>query len=372
MDTALFDYHLPPELIAQEPLPDRESSRLLVLHRATRTWEDRGVRDLPEFLRSGDVMVFNDTRVVPARLRATRDLSGGKIEFLLCPPPPEGWGDTPGRAPAVRRVLTRAGGTLKTGESFTLSGGCKAVLLERHGVAGDLVAFQCAPEEFERHMWEHGEIPLPPYIHRPAGPSRDADRRRYQTVYAHDPGAVAAPTAGLHFSDTLLGALRARGVQTCFLTLHVGPGTFRPVKSERVEEHFIDPEPYAISLETAAAVRRAKEEGRRVIAVGTTSLRALEGSLATPSPYPLPQGEGGNNSARRGTTDLFVYPPREFRIVDALVTNFHLPRSSLLMLVAAFAAPGGMEGIEFVRRAYAHAVESRYRFFSYGDACLFV
>ncbi|MCY3021109.1 MAG: tRNA preQ1(34) S-adenosylmethionine ribosyltransferase-isomerase QueA [Planctomycetota bacterium] len=385
MDTALFEFRLPEQCIAQEPLPERDASRLLVLHRDTRTCEDKGIRDLAGLLRRGDLLVLNNTRVIPARLRARRDSSGGKIEFLLLPPgdcglmiSDCGLGSTgpmtrggqsaivnPQSAIKTRRVLTKSGGKLKAGETFTLAGGMTATLRERHGEAGDVVEFHCAAGEFERYIREKGEVPLPPYIHRPPGPSSAQDRDRYQTIFAHTPGAVAAPTAGLHFTPRLLEALRAGGVTSAFLTLHVGPGTFRPVKAERVEEHFVDPEPYYIPAETVAAVAAAKKEGRRVIAVGTTSLRALEGAVADQC------GTGFNPVGLHGQTDLFVYPPYKFRVVDALLTNFHLPRSSLLMLVCAFAAPGSTEGIGFVKQAYEHAVQSGYRFYSYGDACLF-
>ena len=356
------------------------------------------MRDLPEVLRPGDLLVFNDTRVIPARLRARRDASGGKVEFLLLPPGTAGIPET-GAAldqaappPVVQRVLTKAGGKLQLGESFTLSGGCKALLAARHGAAGDTVEFLCSAAEFERLVREQGEVPLPPYIHRPPGPSRPLDKERYQTVFAHTPGAVAAPTAGLHFSTRLLEGLKARGLSFAYLTLHVGPGTFRPVKAEEIEEHFVDPEPYFIPAQTVAAVRAAKREGRRVIAVGTTSLRALEGALGpgldaeTPAggrtgfqPVQTAWGRTGFQPVQtawkavlQGQTGLFVYPPFKFRVVDALLTNFHIPKSSLLMLVCAFASPGGLEGIEYVQRAYQHAVESGYRFYSYGDACLFV
>ena len=354
-------------------MPERDASRLLVLHRAGKTWEDKSVRDLPSYLHSGDLLVLNDTRVIPARLRALRDVSGGKVEFLLLPPQTtdagtRGRGDT---ATTTRRVLTKSGGKLKPGEMFTLTGGCTVTLLERHGPAGDVIEAHCTPAEFERYVREQGEVPLPPYIHRPPGPSAPLDRERYQTVYAHTPGAVAAPTAGLHFTERLFVELRARGVNTAYLTLHVGPGTFRPVKSDDIEEHFVDPEPYFIPAETVAAVRAARQAGRRVIAVGTTSLRALEGAVA-PALDAEKRGHGDAvNAPLCGETGLFVYPPCKFCVADALVTNFHIPKSSLLMLVCAFAAPGTTDGIEFVKRAYEHAVQSGYRFYSYGDACLF-
>ncbi|MFH0939800.1 MAG: tRNA preQ1(34) S-adenosylmethionine ribosyltransferase-isomerase QueA [Planctomycetota bacterium] len=383
MQTTIFDFHLPPQLIAQAPLPDREASRLLILNRADRTWRDAHIRELPGLLRPGDLLILNDTRVIPARLRATRDSSGGKIEILLLPPETNGLGDasssfsrnpkalqTGGRGDGEKRIetticrtLIHSRGHLKPNETFTLAAGPKATLRERLGEAGDIIEFHCSASEFEDYVKTRGEVPLPPYIHRLPGPSSDNDKQRYQTIFAHTPGAVAAPTAGLHFSDTLFAALKARGVEWKYITLHVGPGTFRPVKADRVEEHFVDPEPYSITPDTAQAVAAAKREGRRVIAVGTTSLRTLEGSAANGEPAA---------ASKAGNTNLFVYPPYRFRVVDALLTNFHVPKSSLLMLVCAFAAPETTDGIAFVKHAYAHAVANDYRFYSYGDACLFL
>ncbi|MBI3829673.1 MAG: tRNA preQ1(34) S-adenosylmethionine ribosyltransferase-isomerase QueA [Planctomycetes bacterium] len=361
MRTALFDFQLPPELIAHEPLPERDASRLLVFDRKLRSWTDRTFRDLAYLLVPGDLLVFNDTRVIPARLRATRDSTGGQVEVFLLPPAPDVY---PAEgAPTERRALTRSGGRLKPGENLTLPGGVKATLVERLGEAGDRLAFQLSPAEFERFVFEYGEVPLPPYIKRPAGPSLNADRERYQTVFAREAGAVAAPTAGLHFSSELLSALEKRGVERAALTLHVGPGTFKPVKAEDIEDHRIDSEPYCIPEATARAVTHAKAEGRRVIPVGTTAMRTLE-ACWDPSKRALRAGSG--------YADLFIRPPFEFRVADALLTNFHLPKSSLVMLAAAFAAPCSDGGIAFVKAAYAHAVEQRYRFFSYGDACLFV
>ncbi len=368
LKTELFNFHLPDQLIAQEPLPDRDASRLLVIDRASKCWSDRTVRDLPSLFGSGDVLVLNDTRVIPARLRATRDLSGGKVEFLLLPPEVSALSKDDSAGETVRRVLTKAGGKLKLGEQFTLSGGIKATLRERRGEAGDVVAFHCTADEFWRHVNASGEVPLPPYIHRPSGPSSDFDKSRYQTVFAQTPGAVAAPTAGLHFTDKLLGELRALGVQIEKLTLHVGPGTFRPVKADDVEQHFVDPEPFFVSAATVSAISKAKAEGRRVIAVGTTSLRALEGGLAPHFPF----SNSMLNDGVGGETNLFVHPPYNFKLVDALLTNFHIPKSSLLMLICAFAAPGSTDGIDLIYRAYEHAVASCYRFYSYGDACLIV
>jgi S-adenosylmethionine:tRNA ribosyltransferase-isomerase len=356
-----FAYELPRERIAQHPLPQRDASRLLVLRRATRTWEDRTFRELPAFLQPGALLVLNDTRVIAARLRAVRDKTGGQVEVLLLPPAPQ----PPARSgDAVRRrVLTRSGGHLLPGETLTLPDGRQAVLVERCGEAGDVLEFNMREDEFERFTRAHGETPLPPYIQRPAGPSNPQDRERYQTVFARAPGAVAAPTAGLHFTPELLARLKQSGVETVFLTLHVGPGTFRPVKAAEVQEHRMDPEPFALPAETARAVTAARRAGRRVVAVGTTVLRVLESQW---------DAEATELRPGSGLTDLYIYPPRAFHAADALLTNFHLPRSSLLMLAAAFAAPGTTDGILWLRDAYRHALESGYRFFSYGDACFFV
>ncbi len=384
--TDVFDYHLPCERIAQEPLAERDASKLLHLQRAARRWTDRCVRDLPELFRDGDLLVLNDTRVIPARLRATRDVSGARLELFLLPPECDGPrsevsetlegqrayhastsiapSPDPSIAPpeTLRRVLTRSGGKLRVGETFSLADGLKARLVERRGEAGDVVAFSRPPAEFLAYVMQHGEVPLPPYIKRPVGPSSECDKTRYQTVFAREPGAVAAPTAGLHFTPALLETLKARGVQRAAVTLHVGPGTFKPVKVDTVESHRVDPEPFSVSAETAASVTRAKAEGRRVVVVGTTVMRVLES-----------QWDAASKQLRAGTgwADLYIYPPRRFNVADALLTNFHLPKSSLLMLVAAFASPGDEAGIGWVKAAYAHALGAGYRFFSYGDACFF-
>ncbi len=364
MKTEIFDFHLPEQLIAQEPLPDRDASRLLVLDRVAKTWRDESVRSLKNYFRAGDVLVVNDTRVIPARLRSTRDSSGGKVEFLMLPPDatPKIVVQASSLQGLRRRVLTKAGGVLKIGETFTLQNGPKITLIERLREAGDIIEFHCNAAELDAYMSQHGEVPLPPYVRRPMGPSSDFDKHRYQTVYAKNPGAVAAPTAGLHFSDALLSELKTLGVTIAPLTLHVGPGTFRPVKADIVTDHFVDPEPYFIPAETVTAIQSAKRENRRVVAVGTTSLRTLEGAT----------GLLDATGALAGQTNLFVYPPYNFKIANALLTNFHIPKSSLLMLVSAFAAPGSEDGIDFMKRAYIHAVAEGYRFYSYGDACLIV
>jgi S-adenosylmethionine:tRNA ribosyltransferase-isomerase len=329
-----FNYDLPRELIAQAPLPRRSASRLLVLDGATGSIEDRRFGDLVELLRSGDLVVFNDTRVVPARLFARRAPTGGRVEIML------------ERVLSARRVLAqlRASHLPRGDGELDLPGGHRARVVGRTGSMFEL-ELDCDAHEL---LEAHGEVPLPPYIERPAEPS---DRERYQTVFARTPGAVAAPTAGLHFDRALLDDLEARGVERSFLTLHVGAGTFAPVRAERVEEHELHAEWLQVPAEVCAAVERCRARGGRVVAVGTTSVRALETAARTGTVQPF-----------EGESALFIYPGFRFRVVDALVTNFHLPESSLLMLVAAFA------GRDAVLRAYRHAVQSRYRFFSYGDA----
>jgi len=339
-----FDFDLPDELIAQHPLPERAASRLLVCRQMPAALVDAQVRELPALLAPGDLLVFNDTRVIKARLAGRKD-SGGRIEALIERPldarrawaqirashaPAPGarlwFGDVDGASPEDRvgaTVLARDGGFFELAFDADLD-----ALLERHG-----------------------SLPLPPYIaHTPDA----TDAERYQTVFARAPGAVAAPTAGLHFDAALLAALEARGIVTATLTLHVGAGTFLPVRTERIEEHVMHVERYELSQTLVDALAATRARGGRVVAVGTTSLRALESAAAAP------QGL----VAGRGETRLFITPGYRFKVVDLLFTNFHLPRSTLLMLVSAFA------GSTRIRAAYAHAIAQRYRFFSYGDAML--
>ena len=354
MRTADFNFDLPPELIAQSPAPTRDTSRLLVLHRDSGRIEHRTFRDLLEFLRAGDVLVFNNSRVIPARLRAGNPKTGGQSEiFLLEENAINDWW-------AMMRPAKRA------------RVGSELVLFDTNGPT-EIRATVIETNESHRRLRfsgaenildaldRLGEIPLPPYIHRPKANRAAADRERYQTVYAQPPGSVAAPTAGLHFTESLLAEIRARGVQVCFVTLHVGLGTFAGVKTETLGEHKMHEERYELSEDTAHLVNEAKREGRRVIAVGTTSVRVLE-SVANE--------HGGKLISGGGRTRIFIYPPGEFKIVNALLTNFHLPCSTLLMLVSAFAAPGETRGRELVLSAYSEAIRERYRFFSYGDAML--
>ena len=321
-----FDYALPAELIAQHPAPERTASRLLHLDAKTGALRDLRFADLPGELGERDTVVLNDTRVVKARLFG-RKPTGGAIEIFV--------ESTVDRREAL--ALMRAGHSPKAGTEV-LIGEVRARVLGREG---ELYRVQFS-EDVARVLEEHGTVPLPPYVSHPAGAQ---DEERYQTVYAKHPGAVAAPTAGLHFDAAMLERLRARGARIATLTLHVGLGTFQPVRSRRVEEHRMHRELYRIPAETIAAIA-----GRRVLAVGTTVLRALETAAL--------RGE------REGETDLFVTPGFRFRVVERLLTNFHLPKSTLLMLVCAFA------GRDNIFRAYAHAIAERYRFFSYGDAML--
>ena len=358
-----FDFFVPPELIAQNPAPQRDTSRLLVLRRTTGDVEHDLFRDLPKFLRRGDLLVLNDSRVIPARLRAAHPKTDRRFEiFLLEKNAADDWW-TMMRPAKHARVGTELSLLDGRGQPAAISATVLATNAEGHRrlrfdarAAATQTSF-----DLETRLDDLGEVPLPPYIKRSAGKSSDEDRARYQTVYAHEPGSVAAPTAGLHFTDALLQALRERGVQVCAVTLHVGLGTFAPVQTARLEEHVMHFERFSVERAVAAQINAAKAEQRRVIAVGTTTVRVLE-SLA--------REHDGKVIAGPGRTNIFIHPPFAFRIVDALVTNFHLPRSTLLMLVSAFAAPGGMGGREKVLAAYAQAVQQRYRFFSYGDAML--
>jgi S-adenosylmethionine:tRNA ribosyltransferase-isomerase len=350
MDLAAFDYELPGELIAQAPLADRAGARMLVLDRAERRWEDRRFRDLPEFLGQGDCLVLNDTRVFPARLFGRRagvhalpigkknpkrqEYLSGEVEvFLLRAVSQDGrdW-----------EALVRPGRKMAVGERVVFSDGLVGEVVARGEFGERTVRFHGEADlfqEFERI----GHVPLPPYIKRADAP---ADRERYQTVFAREKGSVAAPTAGLHFTPEVIEACRARGAEVAYVTLHVGLGTFQPLHAERVEDGRLHAERYRITEENAAKMRAA----RRVVAVGTTSARTIESAWA----------EGRTS----GETDIFIYPPYRFRGVGAMLTNFHLPRTSLLLLVCALA------GTELTLAAYRHAVEMRYRFYSYGDCML--
>ncbi|HEX6803670.1 MAG TPA: tRNA preQ1(34) S-adenosylmethionine ribosyltransferase-isomerase QueA [Terriglobales bacterium] len=364
MLTSEFDYFLPEELIAQEPLPQRDASRMLRLSRATGQFEDRCFRELPSLLHPGDLVVFNNTRVFPARLYGRRsgvraqplspnnpvskDFLRGQVEVLLT--------SQVSQKPNEWECLVRPGRKIGVGERLYFGSPGQpdpqlvAEVVGRGGFGERRIRFEVMADFFAT-IEKLGHVPLPPYIARE---DRSADRERYQTVYARERGSVAAPTAGLHFTPEILASLRDRGVETTEITLHVGLGTFQPVRTERVEEHKLHREAFVIAESAAEAVNRALEEGRRVVAVGTTSVRTLEHAAR----------QSGRVRAGRGEADLFIYPGAQFRVVGAMLTNFHLPQSTLLMLVCAF---GGKDS---VLAAYRHAVEERYRFYSYGDCML--
>jgi S-adenosylmethionine:tRNA ribosyltransferase-isomerase len=355
--TSEFDYELAEELIAQQPSANRDASRLLVLHRGDGRIEHRQFRDLVDYLRAGDVLVLNNSKVIPARMHAVNPKTGGAFEILLLEENSanDWWAMM---RPAKRaRVGAELALVNTRGERTDIT----ATVLDTNPEGHRRLRFSSVNEKFEllNELDALGELPLPPYIKREQ--LTPEDHTRYQTVYAAQHGSVAAPTAGLHFTEQLLNQICARGVHVCHVTLHVGLGTFAPVKADRVEEHTMHYERFRVSDEVAATVNSAKRERRRVIAVGTTSVRVLE-SVA--------RDNNGELVVGTGRTNIFIYPPYQFRLVDALVTNFHLPRSTLLMLVSAFAAPGEMSGRDTMLNTYREAVREHYRFFSYGDAML--
>jgi S-adenosylmethionine:tRNA ribosyltransferase-isomerase len=332
-----FDFELPPELIAQHPAPERSASRLL----DGRTWppSDRIFRELPPLLNAGDLLVFNDTRVIKARLFGTK-ATGGAVEALIervLPGTQEVW------------AHLRASKSPKTGAMVRFAQAFDAEVLGRCGPEGGLFHLRFSGDPLEL-LERFGHVPLPPYI---THADEAEDERRYQTVFAKEPGAVAAPTAALHFDENVLAALTARGVHTAHVTLHVGAGTFQPVRVERLAEHQMHSEWFRVPVETVQAVNDCRARGGRVVAVGTTTLRSLESAAL-----------GGTLQAGERDTDIFITPGFEFRVVDALITNFHLPKSTLMMLVSAFA------GHAHIMALYRHAIELRYGFFSYGDAML--
>ena len=353
--TADFYFNLPPELIAQQPAARRDDSRLLVLQRKTGETEHRQFPDLLEFLYPGDVLVLNNSRVIPARLRGANIKTNGQFEILLLEEfaANDWW------------AMMRPGKRAKIGTQIRLQ--------EKNGAPTEIIATVTAMNaEGHRHLQfsgtknlfhdldQLGELPLPPYIQRTA--EKAEDKERYQTVFAQPAGSVAAPTAGLHFTPELLDKIRARGIKISFITLHVGAGTFLPVKADDTVDHKMHAEHFEIGAETVSAVNVAKNSGSRVIAVGTTVTRSLE-SVA--------RQNAGILNVYNGKTDIFLFPPAQFQIVDALLTNFHLPESTLLMLVSAFAAPGEkIGGRELILKTYAEAIREHYRFFSYGDAML--
>jgi S-adenosylmethionine:tRNA ribosyltransferase-isomerase len=346
MNVSDFDFDLPDGLIAQDPIAERGTSKLLVLHRDSSKIDHAVMATLPTFLRAGDLLVVNDTKVFPARLLGNRTPSGGAVECLLLSNLSEDRWD----------ALVHPGQKLQPGALMTFRGSHRilhAEILERHFHGRRTIRLWAENgESVNAAVDEIGHIPLPPYIKRP---DRVEDRDRYQTVYARERGSVAAPTAGLHFTREMFDALEERGVERTAITLHVGYGTFQPVRADLVEAHTVEPEYFSISEPAAEAINRAKGEGRRVVAVGTTTTRALEAAARAGRGVITPQS---------GWTDLFIYPGFTFRLVDALMTNLHLPRSSLLMLASAF---GGRDA---VLAAYREAIARGYRFYSYGDAML--
>lgn len=332
-----FSFHLPEELIAQHPLEKRDESRLMVLDKDTGHIDHRVFKDIIDYLEEGDCLVLNDTRVMPARLYGAKEGSGGKMEFLLLRRLEKDVWETlvkPGKRAKVGATFTFGNGELKAEVIEVLDNGNRKVKFFYEGV-------------FEAVLDSLGEMPLPPYI-----TEKLEDKERYQTVYSKEVGSAAAPTAGLHFTEELLNKIKAKGVNIAFVTLHVGLGTFRPVKAENIEEHEMHSEYYYLNSENTDIINKAKESGKRVIAVGTTSNRTLE-SIAD---------DEGRVKEQSGYTSIFIYPGYKFKIVDALITNFHLPESTLIMLISAFS------NREIIMNAYKVAVENKYRFFSFGDA----
>ena len=345
MRVSAFDYELPPELIAQEPLPQRDASRMLIIDRAQQSWTDSQFRELPQQLGSSDLLVINNTRVFPARLMGRREPGGGRVEILLVRE----------MEPNVWEALVKPGRRLKKGDEVSFAGAnLTAQLLDEPGPELRQLRLQSL-KSLDSVLDEFGDMPLPPYISRPSG-SSVADRERYQTLFAKERGAIAAPTAGLHFTPGLIEQIAARGARVAEITLHVGYGTFEPVRVDDTEIHQVAPERYEIESAAAQAINETRARSGRVIAVGTTTTRALESAV----------NDSGSLNAARGSATLTIVPGYKFRVVDALLTNFHLPRSSLLMLVSAFA------GHELTLDAYRHAVASRYRFYSYGDCMLVI
>jgi S-adenosylmethionine:tRNA ribosyltransferase-isomerase len=350
--TTDFDFELPPQLIAQHPAGQRDESRLLILRRKGEKIEHRQFRDLLGFLRAGDVLVLNNSRVIPARLQGANAKTGGKFEVLLLKE----------NAPANWWAMLRPGKRARIGIEIRIQSlkseaqNLQAVIVEKNHEGHCRLQFNGNIKSLLNQL---GEMPLPPYIRR----NREfpEDKERYQTVFAKADGSIAAPTAGLHFTLDLLEQIRAQGVKICFVTLHVGLGTFLPVKVENTAEHKMHEEQFEIGNEAVRAINEAKKSGNRVVAVGTTTVRVLETVAAK---------NGGKLNVYEGKTNIFIFPPFQFQIVDALLTNFHLPCSTLLMLVSAFAAPGETRGREMILSAYAEAIRQRYRFFSYGDAML--
>ncbi len=343
-----YNYHLPAELIAQEPLTERDQARMLVLDRAAGSMAHSRFSRLPEWLSAQDVLVVNNTRVFPARLRGHKD-SGGKVEaLLLAPPVLRENGGTPRQASA--KALCRSSKPLKVGQRLIFGASIRAEITAVESSGEIALLLESSNRDLRQELSEAGDMPLPPYIRRPTS---EEDARRYQTIFANQLGAVAAPTAGLHFTPEVLQELEAKGVELIYHTLHVGPGTFQPVRQEDYSRHRLAPEYFSLSAQSAAAINQARAAGKKIIAVGTTSVRVLEA-----------QYQDGQVQPGEGFCGLFIYPGYQFRVVNRLITNFHLPKSTLLLLVSAFA------GRDFVLQAYQAAITAGYRFYSYGDCML--
>jgi len=343
MKTTDFNYHLPSDLIAQQPLPERSQSRMMVVHRSTGTTEHKHISDIVQYLRSGDLLVVNDTKVIPARVFGHRTDTGGNVELLLLEE----------IAPGIWETLYRASAPPRPGIRLSLAQ--DKLQGKIMSTDGKITVKLSSDKPLLEILDEEGVAPLPPYIKRERGQGQmtQADRERYQTVYAQQPGAVAAPTAGLHFTPALLYKIEALGVKRTSVTLHVGTGTFKPVRTENVEDHVMDSERYEITDETAREINTTRAAGGRIVACGTTTVRTLE---AAAERLPLP--------AQSGRTSIFIFPPFKFKIVDVMLTNFHLPMSTLIMMVSAFA------GKDLIFKAYGEAVREKYRFYSYGDCML--
>ena len=358
MRTADFDFPLSDALIAHEPCERRDQSRLLVLRRRDGQIQHRSFTDLLEYLQPGDALVLNNSRVVPARLRGIKPGSGGRVEILLLTE--ANTNDWWAMVRPGKRV--RPGSKIKLHDHQGRETQVEAIVAEKNAEGHCRLRFT-GTTNLASALNFLGEVPLPPYIVRSRGATLADDRERYQTVYAEPPGSVAAPTAGLHFTEELLNKIKRLGVRVCFITLHVGLGTFAPVKVSAIEKHSMHEERFELGSSTARTLNETKEHQHRIIAVGTTTVRVLETVAAE---------NDGRLIATAGRTRIFLYPPSDFKIVDGLITNFHLPKSTLLMLVSAFAAPGETRGRELILSAYAEAIQKRYRFFSYGDAMLIV
>jgi S-adenosylmethionine:tRNA ribosyltransferase-isomerase len=354
MKTDDFNFHLPEELIAQKPAERRTDARMMVLHRATGQIEHRHVHNITDYLQAPDLLVMNNTRVIPARIFGEKPETGGKVELLLLEEVEL----------HVWQCLMRTSRRPKPGAHMRFCGGELDVEMVEEGEQGRCLLRFTSERPLLELLDESGVPPLPPYIARKEQTADQLarDKQRYQTVFAKEPGAVAAPTAGLHFSEELLAELSAQGVPQAMLTLHVGIGTFRPVDAEIITDHKMDEERYLVSTDSLAQIKRAKDQGGRVVAVGSTSVRTLE----TVAPEFAAQCAAGPFVALEGRTDIFIYPPYEFQVVDAIVTNFHLPKSTLLMMMSAFA------GRENMMKAYEEAIREKYRFYSYGDCMLII